>query len=1026
MNIAEFAIRKKKITYVFSILVILAGIYAFTQLGRLEKPDFVIKIAVVTTPYPGASPEEVEREVTQVIEESIQTLGEIRELYSLSQEGLSIVYVEMEQYITAKELPQIWDELRRKIGDNQNRLPPGAGPSKVNDDFGDVYGLFYAVTGTKPSGEPYSDKELRDYAKELRKDVLLCKDVKKVEFWGTQQEVVYLKLRNAKIAELGISPDSIIGVLQSQNLVEQSGKVEIGDEYVRITPQGNFTSVEMIGELLIPGVNLGGKDGETIRLKDIAEVERSYQEPPQRMMRIDGKSAIGFGVSTIMGGNAVVMGRDVERCIEERIALRPPGIELKEICNQGQDVTQAVDDFLVNVVESIVIVIVLLMVFMGWKSGLLMGVVLLQTILGTFICMWFMNITMQLISLGALILALGMLVDNAIVIVEGVIIGVQNGKSREQAAVDTVRQTQWPLLSATIIAVTAFASVGMAQGNVGEFNRSLFWVMCYSLFLSWIFAITTTPVLCVDFLVIPKLKEGENSYDHWTYKLYRNTLLVVLKYRYVSAIVVIAALGVSMVAFGHVRQFFYGDSDRKQFFVDYWRPEGTKIEATDADLAKIEDFVRQQDGVTGIARFVGSGTLRFVLSYDQKDVDSAFGQLMISVDNMQRINVIKPKLEEYIRTNFPDSEPMVSRFANGPAVTYKIEARLRGPDTEILHELSEKVQNIMREEGAWDVGDDWRQPVRVKRPVINETKARMFGISRSDVARAIQTNFVGRNVGMYRENEDLLPIVIRPPEDLRRNYDDIQGVQIRSAVTGKFVPFGQIVDDPDAEHFEDPIIRRRNQVRTITPRCNPAGDEFASVLLERVKPRVESEIELPSGYQLTWYGEYKSANDGKEPLAKSFPICLAAMFLLLICQFNQFRPAIAIYSCVPLSIIGVTWALLGSGLPFGFMAILGLLGLSGMLIKNGIVLIEQIQYNRYEAEMEPFAAVVEASVSRIRPVTMAAGTTVLGMLPLMWHPFYASMGATIAGGLVCATALTLLVVPLFYVILYRIYPTKHQ
>lgn len=980
-------------------------------------PDFVVKTAVVSTPYPGASPEEIEREVTQVIEEAIQALGNVRELHSLSQEGLSIVYVEMEQHLKPGDLPQIWDELRRKINDNQKRLPPGAGPSMVNDDFGDVYGLFYAITGQKPNGEFYSHEELRQYAKSLRKEILLCKDVKKIEFWGTRQEAVYLKIRHSKLAELGIPVESILGVLQLQNLVESSGKVRIGDDYVRITPQGDFNSVEQIGEMLF-----SGKSGETIRLRDIAELERDYIEPASTIMTIDGQPAIGFGISTVPGGNAVVMADDVHKRLHELIPLRPPGMEIRTISNQGETVTRAIDDFLVNLLESLTIVVVLLMIFMGWKSGLLIGMILLQTILGTFIYMWYCQITMQMISLGALILALGMLVDNAIVIAEGIIIGVQKGKTREEAAIETARLNQWPLFGATIIAILAFAAIGFAYGNTGEFCRSLFWVMMASLLLSWIFAITTTPLLCVDFLTIPKLPEGGDPYGHWIFRVYRNFLENVLRVRRLSFLVLFGLLAVSIWVFGFIPDYFFGDSDRTQFLVDYWRPQGAFIEKTSEDMARIEEFLKQQEGVGQIVRFVGSGSLRYLLIYDSKDLNPSYGQLLVNVDDAKRIEELKQKLEIFMRENLPDSEPQIVRFATGPPVTYKIEARFRGPEAEVLHHLSEQAQKIMREEGACDVSDDWRQPVRLMRPKINETKARLNGVTRSDVARAIQMNFNGTNVGVYREGEDLLPIILRPPLDLRKDFTDIRGIPVRSSSLDRIVPLEQVLDSVDEEVFEDSLIRRRHQQKTITARCNSRGEELASVLLKRLMPRIENEIEIPSGYELVWYGEYKASNDGKEPLAIAFPICLGAMFLILICQFNQFRPPIIIFACVPFMFIGVTWGLLLSNLAFGFMAILGLLGLSGMLIKNAIVLIEQIQYNRLEILMDPYTAVVEAAVSRLRPVCMAAGTTVLGMLPLMWHPFYASMGATIAGGLIGATALTLILVPLLYVLLYRIYP----
>ncbi|MDO4582723.1 MAG: efflux RND transporter permease subunit [Planctomycetia bacterium] len=1062
MNIAAFAIRNRKVTYVLSAIVFLTGIYAYNELGRLEMPDFVIKTAVVTTPYPGASPVEVEQEVTQVIEESLQALGEIKELYSLSQEGLSIVYVEMEDQKTSDELPQVWDELRRKVNDNQSKLPPGAGPSTVNDDFGDVYGLFYALSlkepaSSDPSGFDPTLRELRLFARELKKELLLCQDVKKIEYWGVRQEVVYMEIRHSRMAELGIPMESILGLLQSQNLVESSGKVKISDQYIRITPDGDFTSVSDIGELLITGQN-----GSTIRLGDIAEIKRGYVEPPSQIMTLNGKPAIGFGISTVAGGNAVEMEKSVRQRMEylQESGFFPANVELSTISNQGQTVTQSLQAFMVNLVESVLIVIALLMIFMGWQSGLLIGAILLLTIYSTFIYMWCCGITMQLISLGSLILALGMLVDNAIVIAEGIIIGVQRGKSREEAAIETVSQTQWPLLGATVIAVLAFAAIGFAPGNVGEFCRSLFWVMMSSLLLSWVFAVTTTPLLCVDFLKIPPMK-GDNPYNHPLFQGYWKFLERVLQFRFLSVGIVAGLLIFSCWAFGmFVSDSFFADSDRNQFYVDYWRPQGTYIEETSQDLDQLEEYIwnlgkkidaegiqppgwgtrfsnfmnwlvngsaentsEDDRAVQQIARFVGSGTLRFILAYDAKDLNSAFGQLIVTVRNKAMVERLKPMIEEYARKRFPDAETQVVRFANGPSNAYKIECRLRGPDRGKLRQLSAQAQQIMAEEGAWNIREDWRQPVEVKRPIIQETQTRLHGVTRSDIAKALQTNFGGMTVGVYREKEDLLPILVRPEKDLRNSYGNINNIQVTTA-SGAMIPLSQLISQVDRGVMEDSLIRRRHQQKTITAQCNPPGDELPSETLARIMPRIQDEIErhLPAGYSIEWGGEYKSSNDGKEPLARMFPICLGAMFLILICQFNQFRPPIIIFSCVPLALIGVTWGLIFSNLPFSFMAILGLLGLSGMLIKNGIILIEQVQFNRDVAGMRPYEAVVDAAVSRMRPVCMAAGTTVLGMLPLMWDPFYNSMGATVAGGLIGATALTLLVVPLFYVILYRCYP----
>ena len=1048
MNIAAFAIKNRKVTYTLSAIMFFAGIYAYTRLGRLEMPDFTMKIAVVMTPYPGASPSEVEREVTQVIEEALQRLPDIKELYSVSQEGVSIVYIEMSPNKTMAELPQIWDELRRKVNECQSALPPGAGPSVVNDDFADVYGVFYAlslkdvcVTPEKAFDTEHYDpsmRQLRLFAKELKKEILLCRDVKRIEFCGDQRDVIYLEFRHSKASELGISANGVLNLLQSQNLVEPSGKVQIDDDYIRIHPEGNFTTPEQIADLLIIGPN-----GATLRLGEVVNIKRGYLDPPEKIVVVNGKPAIGFGVSTIPGGNAVEMANAVEKKIEELKAsgFFPDEIEINTLANQGTTVTEALDGFVMNLIESVAIVVVLLMLFMGWQSGLLIGVILLLTIFATFIYMGLAKISMQIVSLGALILALGMLVDNAIVVAEGIIIGVQRGKSREEAAIETVRLNQIPLLGATVIAVLAFAAIGFAPGNTGEVCRSLFQVMAASLLLSWIFAVTTTPLLCVDFLKIPKLV-GSDPYDKPMYRVYRRFLEGTLRRRRQVTLFVFALLLVSGWAFtAFVPQSFFPDNPRNQFFIDCWFPQGTAIQKTSDKMKVVEDFLaqlgekidaekvasgeRKKDDpatIAQVAKFVGGSPIRFMLIYDIKDPNSAYGHLLVTVNDKNVIGRMKKELEARFKGASPDLDLQVSRFAYSAPSPYKIECYLRGPDPKTLHALSVRVQNIMREEKAWDVSDDWRQPVEVKRPILNETRSRYCGITRSDVAKALQMNFSGMAVGVYREGEDLMPLIARPEADLRRDYNNIDNIQVVSSALGTVLPLSQIIDNPNHAVFEDGIIRRRHQVKTISAHCNPVGDELPAETLSRIMPRVEREIVplLPSGYTIEWAGEYKSSNEASAPLSTAFPICLGLMFLILICQFNQFRPPMIIFCTLPLALIGVAWGLILSGLPFSFMAILGFLGLSGMLIKNGIVLIEQIQYNRGPGAMSPYEAVVDAAVSRLRPVAMAAGTTVLGMLPLMWDVFYSSMAATVAGGLIGATILTLIVIPIFYVYFYRI------
>jgi multidrug efflux pump subunit AcrB len=1011
MNPAELVLKKKTVTVVLTIVVAALGLAAYFQLGRLENPDFVIKTAVVTTPYPGASPQEVEEEVTDVIEGAIQAMGELKEIRSVSQDGLSIVYADMKDTFAAADLPQIWDKLRRKVGDIQGQLPPGAGPSVVNDDFSDVYGLFYAI-----HGDGYSYEELKEYAKDLKKELLLCEDVAKIAFWGVQIEVIYVEMRHAKMANLGVGPGLITSVLRSQNLVQPSGKVEVDDDYLRITPTGDFTTEEEIANILITDPS----SGASFRLRDVADVRRGYYDPPRQIMRFNGKPAMAMGISTVAGGNAVTMSNAVKTRVGELKPLRPAGIDVDLVYDQGNIVNEAVDGFILNLMESVAIVIVLLVIFMGWRSGFLIGAVLVLTILATFLYMWLAGICLQKISLGALIIVLGMVVDNAIVVTEGILINIQKGVKRTEAAVRVVAQTQWPLFGATVVAVLAFAAIGYAPGKVGEFCRTLFWVLAVSLFLSWIFAITVTPLLCIWLLPVPKAACSD-PYDRPFFRIYRRFLHLTIVWWPITLAAILASVVAGYIAFQNIPSFFFADSTSPMFVVDYYRPEGTHIAKTSEDMEEIEKYVKQIDGVKSVSTFVGQSTLRFILTYDMKDPSGSFGQLLIEVDDYNDIQKLSKEIDSHIRRKYADAEWRIIKMANGPPISYGVEMRFRGPDRKVLRKIADEACDIMKKYPVSVTRTNWRNRVPVFRPVIAEAAARRTGIGRQDINIALQSTFGGTAVGVYREGEDLIPIIVRSPSDLRDSFTDARAIQLWSPAIGKPIPLEHVISDWSNAEWEDPLIRRRHRILEVTAQCHPSSG-LSSILLEQVRPEIEA-MELPPGYTREWGGEFYQANEAQEPLAKMFPLCLFGMFIILICLFDGIRQPIIIFLCLPLIIVGVAFGLLILGLPFGFMAILGLLGLSGMLIKNAIVLIDEIETNKKKG-IEPYNAVLDAAVSRLRPVVMASGTTVLGMTPLIWDPFYKVMAATISSGLIGSTILTLVVVPLFYKLFFRIKPHK--
>ena len=1015
MELASYALRHKAVTLVFTVIVIVAGIMSYRSLGRLEDPEFTIKEAVIYTQYPGATAVEVEEEVTEPLEAAIQQLKQLKEVRSISRSGLSIIYAEIQDRYNSKKLPQIWDELRRKVRDAAADLPPDAGEPGINDDFGDVYGVFLAITG-----DGYNFHDLRQFTKDLRKELLLCDNVGRIDFWGLQTEAVYVEMDRAKLARLGLPPSVIFGTINAQNTINSSGNVKVGPEQVNLRVTGGFESVAALEELLIPAPKNGDEPPRMIRLRDVATVERGYYDPPSQLLRRNGKPAVGLGISTVEGGNAVIMGEAVKQRLQELAERIPVGIEIEPISYQSDTVDAAVSGFVINLAEAVTIVVILLVLFMGVREGLIMGVVLLITILGTFIFMKIMNVSLERISLGALVIALGMLVDNAIVVTEGIVIKSMQGVRRFQAAIDTVREVQWPLLGATVIATLAFAAISLSDDVTGEFLGSLFKVIATSLGLSWVFAVTITPWLCVAFL--PDNTAGMEPHRNLFYKCYRGFLRLCIDHRWLTLFAVLLMLLTSLYSFQFVKQNFFPDSSRPQFLVDLWYPEGSHIHETQEGVEEIGSYIRTLRGVTDTSTFIGGGGLRFILTYEPEMPDSSYAQILVSVDNFEEIPELRKAVEEYLRRRHPNVVHGVEAFKLGPGGG-AIEARLIGPDAGVLRGLAEQVEDIMRRD--WNtrtVLNDWRERVKTLQVRMSEARSREAAVTREEISQSLGMNFTGEQAGIYRDGDILLPIMLRPPKEQRKGVDNLDNVQVWSSSAGKMLPIGQVIDGAGTV-WEDPIIRRLNRMRTITVSCQQRSGT-AMDLFKRLRPEIEA-ISFPPGYKLEWGGEYESSQDANTKLMANVPIAFALMFFISVMLFNTLRHPVLIFLGLPLALIGVVGRLLLADQPFGFMALLGFLSLSGMLIKNEIVLLDQINLE-LAAGKQPYQAVVDSAVSRVRPVCMAAFTTVLGMVPLIWDPFFAAMAVTIMAGLTFATALTLVVIPVLYCVFFRVRRGKPQ
>lgn len=1006
-NLGLYAVRYKVVTLVFSTIIALGGIFSFLHIGRLEDPEFTIKEAVIYTKYPGASARQVELEVTEPIETAIQQLKQLKEVRSISRAGISIIFAETQEIYDKHNLPQVWDELRRKVGSVSGQLPPGCQPPMVNDDFGDVYGVLFAITG-----DGYDKKQLKAYTEDLRRELLTCTDVGRIDLWGLPQEAIFIEIDRTKLAQLGLNPDTIFDTLRAQNSVTSAGAVQVGSEYIPLRITGDYSSIEDISNQLI-----SGSEGRMIRLKEVARIRHDIVTPAAELMRYNGKEAVALGISTISGGNVIAMGDSIDRRLHDLQANTPFGITIHTITSQSKIVEKAVSGFVTNLASALAIVVLLLVVFMGWREGLIIGIVLILTILATLITMKAYGITLQRISLGAMIIALGMLVDNAIVITEGIIIKRRRGIGREEAADQSVKEAMWPLLGGTIIAILAFAAISLSQDMTGEWLTSLFQVICISLGLSWLFAITTVPCLCVMMLPVPKTKEKEETHSQRFFKYYKRIVGNAIDHRWLTLAGVMVLLVVAIWGFSHVKQDFMPDTNRPQFTIDIWMPQGTHIDSTAIQLEQIEQHVASLEGVHDISSFIGRGPLRFLLTFSPEMPDSAYAQLLVDVDDFSRVPELKNNIQNWLDQEVPQVIGSVDAFKLGPGGGAVV-ARLNGPETETLRSLAGQVMRLMAEHpNSRSIRTDWGNQIKVSEVDFADLRAQGLGISRPEIASSIAMNFTGSVVGQYRHGDDLLPIILQPPKKQRDTIDALDDVQVFSQLKQKWVPVQQVTNGTRTE-AEDSTIHRLNQKRTLRVFCKQRQGT-TDALFRELSPIIGKKLNLPPGYTLEWGGEHEEQIEANSKLMSNFPIAFAGMFLVTVLLFNSLRYPLIIFMGLPLVVVGVAPGMLIADKAFGFMAMLGFLSLSGMLIKNEIVLLDQIKVELASGK-EPFTAVLESSASRIRPVTMATFTTVLGMIPLLTDAFFSPMAATIMGGLSFASLLTLFVVPVFFSTLFSI------
>lgn len=1010
INPAIFSIKNRILTSIIILGSLLSGWLAYQNMPRFEDPEFLIRTAMVITEYPGASPTEVANEVTETLERAIQELQEVDKIESTSSAGLSLIEVSIKHSFSPEksDLQLVWSKLRNKVNDSQYLLPPGAGPSFVNDDFGDVYGVYYLITG-----DGFSYQELEKYAKQLRNNLLAISGVAKITLTGLQQEAIYIEVSRERVNALGLSLNFIHQQLDEHNAVLPAGSVEIDNRRVVIQPTGSIDTLEEIKNLIIST----DTQGTLLYLSDVASVTRAYQTPVKHELRYNGLPAIGLGISNVTGSNVVKMGEAIDEKISSIENQRPFGIEVHEYYHQGKVTDQAVKDFVKNVGLALFIVLVTLMIFMGSRSAIIIGAVLVLTVAATLTTMSISNIPMHRISLGALIIALGMLVDNAIVITEGILVGTKTNKKKIAVIKEVVSRSMWPLLGGTIVGILAFAPIGLAPGDTAEYTNHLFWVVMISLMYSWIFAITLVPFLAELLLSNPDTKNAPkevNQFMQW----YKRFMHIMLTKRWLPIGVTISLFILALFSFQFVKSGFFPTSTTPQIVVDYWLPEGTDINHTRMDMLSIEKEIESYEGVEKLQTLIGQGALRYMLIYEGEQNNSSYGQFLIQVEDFNGISSLLSKIQVYIDENYPAAQAKVWRFQLGPASGPKIQAEFSGPDPIILRRLADQAKTIMREDGgARSIQDDWRQPVSVIEPDYSANNGRRLGISRQDLASTLMQHFSGSTIGIFREGDTLIPIIARPPKVERDNISEIEQIQITSPITGASVPLSQITTDINF-NWRDALIKKENRSWMIKAQSDPIAGQLASDLLNRIKPKIEA-MELPPGYQLSWGGEFGDSKEANENLAKAMPLGFIAMVLVVVILFNAIKQPLVIWLTVPLALIGVVPGLILTGTPLEFMAILGLLSLSGLLIKNAIVLVDQMDLEISEGKAR-FDAVLDSAASRVRPVMMGALTTILGVVPLFGDVFFRSMAVVLVFGLSFATLLTLIVVPALYAEFFKI------
>ena len=1011
MNIPKYSLENQKIIYFFLAVMLIGGIYSFFKLPKKEDSPFVIKQAVLVTQYPGATPQEVEKLVTEPIEREIQAMSDVFQIKSESYFGMSKISIELQPTLSPDYMPVKWDELRRKVANIQPRLPSGASSISVSDDFGDVFGIYYALT----ADEGYTYDDLRNWAQKIKTELSPVPGVQKVYLFGEQTQVVNVKISIPKLANLGIDPNAIQQVMQTQNLLVNTGDINTGNYQLRLRAEGTYKDIQDIRDQLIVT-----KSGGEVRLGDIATVERGYMDPPSNLMRVDGKRAIGIGVATGSKDDVVAVGNAVADHLAEMEQLFPVGMDLKTIYPENKIADEANNGFILNLIESLLIVIVIIFIVMGSRAGMLVGSSLLFSVGGTLLIMLIWGVGLNRTSLAAFIIAMGMLVDNAIVVTDNAQVGIKRGLSRYQALIDGATKPQWALLGATFIAVCSFLPMYLAPASVAEIVKPLFIVLAVSLGLSWVLALTQTTTFGNFILKEAKPGESKDPYDTKLYHKFESVLGRLIKRRYVTISTVVATLFLSLFVMSIMPQSFFPIMSKPYFRADLIFPEGYSIYDVETNVKKIEEeYLSKNENIKSYSFTLGGSPVRYYLASSSIGPKPNFANVLIETQDPEDAQAEEGKFYDYMVANYPNILTRSALFALSPVPDAAIEIRFIGDNVDTLVALTQRAQEIARNyDQVMEVRNSWGNKVPVWKPLYSQEKGLRLGITRQQVAYSLRSATNGVPLGEYREGDVFMPILLKDADKDSISLNDIKTLPVYSA-KGRSVKVEQVIDDFSLD-YEFNVVRRFNREPCMLMQCEPKRGANTMAAFSHLWKEVQEKIQVPEGYKMTYFGEQSEQDKGNKAIAANIPLMFGLIYVTLLFLFPKYyRKPVLIMAMLPLIFIGVVLGLLVFGKSLDFFAMLGLLGLIGMNIKNAIVLVDEIGL-QLNAGLSPVNAVIEATKTRIVPVTMASGTTILGMLPLLGDAMFAGMAATIMGGLFVSTILTIFVLPVTYCVFFKI------